>query len=526
MAFLEAKNLSFRYATKDSFSLENVSFNIQKGEFILLFGETGCGKSTLLKQWKPSISPTGEKKGELLFNGKLLKELGQREEAWKIGYVSQNPDNQIVTDKVWHELAFTLENLGYPSDEIRKRVAEIAVYFGITGWFHKSVSQLSGGQKQILNLASVMIAKPELLLLDEPTSQLDPIATENFMNLLSRIHTELGTTILLAEHRLEEAYAKVDRCMVMEQGELICFDKVSQVAKYLFEEKKSTFALLPLQARLPILMKREYSIVTVGQAKRFIEENMEKASMNIENLACEKGVPVLSFQNVWFRYEKNGVDILRDFSLSIGKGDFLAIVGANGQGKSTFLQLAAGILKPYRGKVKSKASKGISLLPQNPQDLFLKSSVKEELLTVSEEIDEIAERLELTELLDKHPYDLSGGQQQMVGLAKVLLTRPEVLLLDEPTKGVDQLKKKKLGSLLQKLNREGITIVLISHDVDFCAAYANKAGMVFDGVMTAMGERHAFFLNQYFFTTTCLKICREVYEGMIIEEEVLEYGRF
>ena len=520
MAFLEAKNLSFRYATKDS------SFNIQKGEFILLFGETGCGKSTLLKQWKPSISPTGEKKGELRFNGKLLKELGQREEAWKIGYVSQNPDNQIVTDKVWHELAFTLENLGYPSDEIRKRVAEIAVYFGITGWFHKSVSQLSGGQKQILNLASVMIAKPELLLLDEPTSQLDPIATENFMNLLSRIHTELGTTILLAEHRLEEAYAKVDRCMVMEQGELICFDKVSQVAKYLFEEKKSAFALLPLQARLPILMKREYSIVTVGQAKRFIEENMEKASMNIENIACEKRVPVLSFQNVWFRYEKNGVDILRDFSLSIGKGDFLAIVGANGQGKSTFLQLAAGILKPYRGKVKSKASKGISLLPQNPQDLFLKSSVKEELLTVSEEIDEIAERLELTELLDKHPYDLSGGQQQMVGLAKVLLTRPEVLLLDEPTKGVDQLKKKKLGSLLQKLNREGITIVLISHDVDFCAAYANKAGMVFDGVMTAVGERHTFFLNQYFFTTTCLKICREVYEGMIIEEEVLEYGRF
>ncbi|HAU85487.1 MAG TPA: cobalt ABC transporter ATP-binding protein [Lachnospiraceae bacterium] len=526
MAFLEAKNLSFRYATKDSFSLENVSFNIQKGEFILLFGETGCGKSTLLKQWKPSISPTGEKKGELRFNGKLLKELGQREEAWKIGYVSQNPDNQIVTDKVWHELAFTLENLGHPSDEIRKRVAEIAVYFGITGWFHKSVSQLSGGQKQILNLASVMIAKPELLLLDEPTSQLDPIATENFMNLLSRIHTELGTTILLAEHRLEEAYAKVDRCMVMEQGELICFDKVSQVAKYLFEEKKSAFALLPLQARLPILMKREYSIVTVGQAKRFIEENMEKASMNIENIACEKRVPVLSFQNVWFRYEKNGVDILRDFSLSIGKGDFLAIVGANGQGKSTFLQLAAGILKPYRGKVKSKASKGISLLPQNPQDLFLKSSVKEELLTVSEEIDEIAERLELTELLDKHPYDLSGGQQQMVGLAKVLLTRPEVLLLDEPTKGVDQLKKKKLGSLLQKLNRKGITIVLISHDVDFCAAYANKAGMVFDGVMTAVGERHTFFLNQYFFTTTCLKICREVYEGMIIEEEVLEYGRF
>ena len=131
MAFLEAKNLSFRYATKDSFSLENVSFNIQKGEFILLFGETGCGKSTLLKQWKPSISPTGEKKGELRFNGKLLKELGQREEAWKIGYVSQNPDNQIVTDKVWHELAFTLENLGYPSDEIRKRVAEIAVYFGM-----------------------------------------------------------------------------------------------------------------------------------------------------------------------------------------------------------------------------------------------------------------------------------------------------------------------------------------------------------------------------------------------------------
>lgn len=526
MAFLEAKNLSFRYAAKDSFSLENVSFKIQKGEFILLFGETGCGKSTLLKQWKPSISPVGEKKGEMFFNGCVLDELEQRDEAWKIGYVSQNPDNQIVTDKVWHELAFTLENLGFPSYEIRKRVAEIAVYFGITGWFHKSVSQLSGGQKQILNLASVMIAKPELLLLDEPTSQLDPIATENFMNLLSRIHTELGTTILLAEHRLEEAYAKVDRCMVMEQGKMICFDKVSQVAKHLYEEKKSAFALLPLQARLPILMRQDYTIRTVGQAKHFVEENMEKVGKNIEHVPCEKGVSVLSFQNIWFRYEKNGLDVLRDFSLSIGKGEFLAIVGANGQGKSTILQLAAGILKPYRGKVKSKVSQGISLLPQNPQDLFLKSSVKEELLTVSEDIDEVVEKLELSELLDKHPYDLSGGQQQMVGLAKVLLTRPEVLLLDEPTKGVDQIRKKKLGILLQKLNREGVTIVLVSHDVDFCATYASKVGMVFDGVMTAMGERHTFFLNQYFFTTTCLKICREVYDGMIIEEEVLEYEKF
>lgn len=532
MDLLKAENLNFRYAGSEQLCLNGITFEIKRGEFVLLFGETGCGKSTLLKQWKPSICPAGERQGTLLFEDVELSQLKQEEEAYHIGYVSQNPDNQIVTDKVWHELAFTLENQGLPSVEIRKRVAEIAVFFGISSWFHKSVQELSGGQKQILNLAAVMIARPPFLLLDEPTSQLDPIATENFMNLLERIHKELGTTILLTEHRLEEAYSRVDRCMVMEEGRLLCFDRPERVAQYLFEEKKKAFELLPLQARLPILMKREFGVRTIGQAKHFVEHSVEPIvketdiDMDMKMEQHKKSDAVLSFHNVWFRYEKNGQDILRDFSLDIAAGEFLAIIGANGQGKSTFLQLAAGITKAYRGKIKHKRDIKVSLLPQDPQSLFLKNTVKEDLEAVSGDITQVAKRLNLTELLERHPYDLSGGQQQMVALAKVLLTKPDVLLLDEPTKGVDQIKKKELGSLLRELNREGMTIVVVSHDVDFCAAYAYNIGMLFDGTMTALGERHSFFINQYFFTTTFLKICRQVYKGKIIEDEVIEYETF
>ncbi len=525
MALLETKHLSFSYPEQKEECLNDISFTIEKGEFVLVFGETGCGKSTLLKQWKPSICPAGTRKGEVLFSSKSVETMNQRVEACKIGYVTQNPDQQIVTDRVWHELAFNLENLGIEEDEIRRRVAEIAVFFGITSWFHSSISQLSGGQKQILNLAAIMITRPELLLLDEPTSQLDPIATENFMNLLARIHTELGTTIVLAEHRLEEAYAKVNRCMFMENGKVLCFAKQHSVTKFLLEHHKEAFLLLPLQARFPAKIKQVYSISTISGAKQFVEQNIQKVMKQPADigLSWDKKREILAFQHVWFRYEKNGTDILKDFSLQISEGQFLAIVGGNGQGKSTYLSLAAGIQRPYRGKVRKKKGAMVSLLPQNPQDLFWKDTVKEELTSISEKIEWVVEKLQIGELLDKHPYDLSGGQQQTVALGKVLLTKPDILLLDEPTKGVDQIRKKKLGKLFMQLNKEGITIIMVSHDVDFCATYAKQCGMIFDGRMTAFGDRHSFFLGQYFFTTTFLKICRNVYEGMIIEEEVYEY---
>jgi len=531
MALLKAENLNFQYAGAEEMCLRDISFEVEKGEFILLFGETGCGKSTLLKQWKPSISPKGMRTGNVLFNGTSIEEVKQQEEAYCIGYVSQNPDNQIVTDKVWHELAFVLENKGCPSEEIRKRVAEIAVFFGITSWFHKSTNELSGGQKQILNLASVMIARPELLLLDEPTAQLDPVATENFIHLLAKIQEELGTAIVMTEHRLEEVYAKTDRCMVMEKGKLFCFASVEQMAEYLYTKKKTEFSLLPLQARLPILLGNCYSIRTIAQAKHFVETECRGGRLDLQEGNKEKTKSLCSFQNVWFRYEKEGQDILRDFSIDIHKNDFLALVGSNGQGKSTFLKMAAGIIKPYRGSIaylgkrrkKGNLSFNIAMLPQNPQTLFLKNTVEEDLKMVSEDIEWVVEELKIRDILKRHPYDLSGGQQQIAALAKVLLTKPDLLLLDEPTKGVDQIRKKSFGELLKRLHEKGMTIILVSHDVDFCAAYADRVGMLFDGEMTAIGTSHQFFLEQFFYTTTCLKICREKYQGMVVEKEVLEY---
>ena len=227
MALLEVKNLSFTYPRqpKDTMeakpALSGVSLDIRRGEFMVLCGASGCGKSTLLRLLKRELAPKGEKSGEIFFCGKEQSELSEREAACEIGYVLQNPENQIVTDKVWHELAFGLENMGVPTPVIRRRVAEMACFFGIDYWFRKKTTELSGGQKQLLNLASILSMQPKLLILDEPTSQLDPIAASDFIHTLSKINKDLGLTILMTEHRLEEVFPLADRVAVMDQGKLL-----------------------------------------------------------------------------------------------------------------------------------------------------------------------------------------------------------------------------------------------------------------------------------------------------------------
>ena len=536
MAFIDIQNVTFRYPGAETDSLSEISFSMEKGEFLLLFGETGCGKSTLLRQLKPSICPAGRKTGKILVNGSDISELSKREEALRTGFVFQNPDNQIVTDKVWHELAFTLENLGVKSEEIRNRVSELAAFFGITDWFHKSVHELSGGQKQILNLASVMIVQPELLLLDEPTSQLDPIAAQKFIELLSRINEEFQTTIFMSEHRLDEVYPRADRCLVMEEGKLLMVDQPEKVTKFLAEEKKPYFDLLPSQVKIPVRMCNDYNCRTIRQAKDSLTKSQADRKKNVvfkknELPPTMQKKPILEVKNIWFRYEKEGKDILRDFSMFINEGDFLAILGANGQGKSTLLNILCNLTKPYRGKVliqNKKAGRGqipkeIGLLPQNPQTLFLKSTVKEDLETVSYEIQDVVELLGLKEVLFRHPYDLSGGQQQMAAFAKVLLRKPKILLLDEPTKGIEKMKREQLGKVLRRLNEEGTTIILASHDIDFCAEYAKTTGMLFDGTMLSMGNVQEFCENQYFYTTSVRKIMRNIQDGIVTEGQVHQF---
>ena len=235
MNCIEVKNFSFQYPKESHAALYQVSMEVEEGSFVVLCGKSGCGKSTLLRQFKSVLASHGEKKGEILYGGQNLEDVDLRTQSAEIGYVLQNPDNQIVTDKVWHELAFGLESLGYDTPTIRLRVAEMASYFGIHSWFLKNVSELSGGQKQLLNLASVMAMHPKLLILDEPTSQLDPIAASDFLETVRKINRDIGTTVILTEHRLEDVIPWADKVYVMDKGRMIADGTPNEIG----EDRKS-----------------------------------------------------------------------------------------------------------------------------------------------------------------------------------------------------------------------------------------------------------------------------------------------
>ncbi len=541
MAHFEIRDLTFAYPTAgEKKSLDGVDISIEKGEYVVLCGKSGSGKTTLLRHLKTVLTPYGKRSGSILFNGTPMEEVSDRDQTAKIGYVMQNPDDQIVTDKVWHELAFGLESLGVDQKTMRARVAEMACYFGIQDWFHRDVANLSGGQKQLLNLASIMAMHPEVLILDEPTSQLDPIAASDFLGTVRKINLELGTTVIITEHRLEDIFPYADRAIVMDGGRVIANDTPRNIGRLLYERKNDMFAAMPTPVRVfygagaegecPLTVREGRSWLTRAfpQAPRYAVCAEEKAPK-------ETGAPALSLKELWFRYEKNSPDILRGVSTDVPAGSLFAIVGGNGAGKSTTLKAICGICRPYRGKVKlfgkpvEKYKPGelfkncLAMLPQDPKSLFVKNTVREDLEEMCRDENtllEIAATCEIDRLLDSHPYDLSGGEQQRAALAKVLLTQPRLLLLDEPTKGIDCFFKEKLAAILQKLQEQGITVVMVSHDVEFCAKYADYVSMFFDGQVLTTDTPRRFFGNNSFYTTAANRMSRHVFSMAVTAEDV------
>ena len=542
MAHFEIKDLTFSYASaKGKHSLENVSLTIEQGEFLVLCGKSGSGKSTLLRQLKTVLTPNGKRTGEILFRGVPLKQVSDREQSEKIGFVMQNPDDQIVTDKVWHELAFGLESLGCDQKTMRGRVAEMACYFGIQDWFHRDVATLSGGQKQLLNLASIMAMQPEVLILDEPTSQLDPIAASDFLNTVRKINTELGTTVIITEHRLEDIFPYADRAVVMDKGRVIADDTPGKVGQLLFEQSNPMFTAMPTPIRVYYgAGGKGESPLTVRQGRSWLSREFpakpEKNTIPAPALPEEIENPALVLKDLWFRYEKDSPDILRGVSAEIPAGSLYAILGGNGAGKSTTLKAISGICRPYRGKVtlfgkpvdKYKSSElfhgCLAMLPQDPKSLFVKKTVWEDLSEMTRDkssIERIAALCQITELLDSHPYDLSGGEQQRAALAKVLLTEPKMLLLDEPTKGIDSFFKETFAGILSDLKKQGITIVMVSHDVEFCARYADVVSMFFDGQILTTDTPRRFFGSNSFYTTAAHRMSRHIFEGAVTAEDVI-----
>lgn len=624
MKIIELKKLSFRYSGEDKEVLSDIDLAIEEGGFYVICGASGSGKSTLLRQLKTSLQPVGQRSGRILYYGRDLEEVSQYTQSAKIGFVFQNPDTQIVTDKVWHELAFGLESIGMPQDMIRVRVAEMASYFGIQNWFYQSTDTLSGGQKQLLNLASVMVMHPKVLLLDEPVSQLDPIAAVDFMATIHKLHAEFGITVIMAEHSLEEVAAYVDEVIFMKEGRLIAKGKMEELGNILETHDPSMEEILtvPMQIargyeklqkkkedtafttndripytvalgqkwmaqRFPLAKQEEikgfpftkqeetekFAFAKQEEAQRFLGAKQEEAGRFTSVKQKEKkSLPAkdpkkqnrgkrsfdgkkipfaIQCTELCYHYPQADVDVVDHLSLFVEEGAIFALMGGNGSGKTTTLHLLGGLLKPQKGtieffgrsltKYKEKELRNgiLGVLPQDPTTLFVRKAVEEDLYEVLEDQKEqnqiktffgetkqeiwqnVIALLGIEDLLKKHPYDLSGGEQQKAALAKVLLRQPAILLLDEPTKGLDAGSKKRLGELLVGLSQKKVTILMVSHDIEFCAKYATKTGLFFDGNIASMQDTKEFFVENHFYTTAANRMCRNYFPDVVTVQDAI-----
>ena len=551
MAHFKIKDLSFSYPGKEGMVLSNVNLDIEKGEYVVLCGANGSGKTTLLRHLKSVLTPHGTRSGTVFFDGTDLEMVSLRDQSSKIGFVMQDPDAQIVTDKVWHELAFGLESLGCDVRTMRMRVAEMASYFGIQTWFHKNVTELSGGQKQLLNLASVMAMQPEVLILDEPTSQLDPIAATDLLNTVRKINIELGTTVIITEHRLEEVFHAADKVVLMEKGKVIACDDPRRIGESLSKAGSDLFSTLPstMQIRHQVGGDLPYPL-TVREGRQWLSDLFKDIEIKYDSIDAEMPVeepkkPALELKEVWFRYEKESPDILKGVDLKLREGKIHAIVGGNGTGKSTTLKAICGICTPYRGKVKvfgkeTRKYKSdelfqncLAMLPQDPKCLFVKKTVREDLDEMldgkkmspeerKEKVDAVAQLCCIGHFMDSHPYDLSGGEQQRAALAKVLLCEPKILLLDEPTKAIDSSFKQTFAEILKNLCERGVTVLMVSHDVEFCAKTADEVSMFFDGSITTTNTPNRFFSQNSFYTTAANRMSRHLFKNAVNNEDVIQ----
>ncbi|MFA7434831.1 MAG: energy-coupling factor transporter ATPase [Bacilli bacterium] len=534
MALLEIKNLSFTYSLNNSPSIKDINLKVNQGDFIVVCGSTGSGKSTLLKMFKNEIRPKGTIEGSIFFKGKNLDEYSLRESVTSFGMVMQNTSAQIVNEMVYSELAFGLENLGVDPADIAIRVAEIANYFGINNWYNKPTSSLSGGEKQILNLASILVMNPEVLLIDEPTSQVDPITAAEFLQTLKKLNQDFGLTIILIEHRLDELFTLSDRIIIMDQGSILADSTPREVASLVNDER--LYLNLPLLLRISKRLNIDEYALSVKEGQNIISKFKNEIDyLNIPNEKLNK--EVIELKNIYFKYNREDDDILEDLSLKVFENEIFTILGSNGSGKSTLLKVIAKLNLPYYGKVYINGKnikkikdddlyyKNIAYLPQNPADILFSMSVSEELDYYNIENDfilNLIKKLEIESLLDKHPDDLSGGEIQKVAFIKVLLQEPKIILLDEPTKGLDAFLKVNLIEILKELKANNITIIIVSHDLEFSAKVSSRVGILFAGNILSISHPNTFFSNNFFYTTITNKITRGKFKNAVTEEDLIK----
>ena len=562
---LEVQDYSFSYGKTGVRVLDGVTFSLERGSFAALCGVSGSGKSTLLRAFKPELAVAGEASGTIRVLGDDPYALDPIESATRVGFVMQDPENQLVTDTVWHELAFGLENIGMDVDTMHRRVAETAHFFGIGGWFDRRTTDLSGGQKQLLNLAAIVVMQPAVLVLDEPTSQLDPIAAKDFFDVLERVNAELGITIIIIEHRLEDVLPMVDRVLFLEKGGRLIYNGDPDGFVRMFVEAGDGFDVaLPAATRMGLqLMRAErfgnaatgaaraetasssierersggassgasqlpvHYPITVREGREFLADAVERAAGEIKARPLERTVPpddpVLSAKDLWFRYNKDMPFVLRGVDFDVHAGRIAAIVGGNGSGKSTLLSALSGVRKPERGRIANPRKLHVALMAQNPKMLFVRDRLIDDLLEWQDlgkygrsDVDAMLERFDLVGMENRHPYDLSGGETQKAALAKILLLNPDVLLLDEPVKGIDAMAKQQIGRILTDLAcNEGKAILFTAHDLEFVSEIAHTCSMMFGCEISCTQDAHGFFVGNLFYSTATARIARGILDGCV-----------
>lgn len=529
MEILKIENVSFKYPNASENTLENINLTVNEGDFVVLFGKSGCGKTTLLRLIKNEISPVGDMSGRILFCG----EDKAKADARDIGFVMQDAEYGIVCDKVYKEMAFGLESISEKPEKINVKISETASFFGMEKWFESDTGSLSGGQKQMLCIAAVMVMEPKLLILDEPSSSLDPIAASELFKTLRKINDELGVTIIVCEHRLEELFTYANRAVVMSGGKIISDASASDTAENI--KGSDTFLSLPTPVKLHTLIENDKPCpISVKDARIWLRDTKNEKNAK-DFLAREKedknnNENILSIKNVYFRYEKNSQDILKGFDMNVKRGEIFCLLGANGAGKSTAFAVASGISKPYAGSVR-KNGKCVFLM-QNTQSVFTKMTLYEDLAGTQND-DEITENMrkrieyvsdvcDISHVLHLHPHDLSGGEMQRGAIAKALLESPELLLLDEPTRGMDSAFKYEFCDFLKKIKSEGVTVAIITHDVEFCALAADRCAMMFGGKVISEGTPYEMFSENGFYTTSAARCARGIIGGVLTCDDILK----
>ena len=533
MEVFKIQDLTFSYPGSDRNVLDRVSLSVDEGEFILLMGRSGSGKTTLLNHLKSSMTPAGVRSGKVLYDGIDISETDPLVQSTDIGYVLQDPNGQTVTDKVWHELAFGAENIGMDPDIISRRIADTSYFFDIADWYDRNVNDLSGGQKQLVNLAAVMVLQPRVLILDEPTAQLDPVAANEFLNAVYRINTELGTTVIMTEHRVESVFNHADRIILMEDGKISADRPPREMYRIISSGDGSYVSFLPT------VMQVFKELGGTGEVPMSVREGRRWLASVTEDFAGPErtydkfyppvpGENAIELKKIYFRYEKDSPDILRDLSITVPKGTVLSLIGGNGRGKSTLLRVISGASAPYSGKVILNSERRPAVLPQETGLLFSHDSVLEELQSVSdseEEIRRVADMFSLNGILSNHPFDISMGQQQCLGLALLLLSGSDILMLDEVTGGLDPIFKRKIGELFGELKKMGKTILSVSHDIEFCSMYSDNVGMLFDGRIIGTDRPHRFFYSNSFYTTVGTRLSKGILTNTVNAEDIINLCR-